>query len=106
MSLTKARTLDKLLDKILLTMKDKPPSSSLVNRLEKKVNKLLKAAYSKYCTATLVLWGLRLLFWGYVEDVAPTLPMLHQIGFLGSNAIVNGLKYGKEKNLGPSSILR
>lgn len=102
MSIAKARNLDKLLDQILLTMKDRPPSSSLVNRIEKKVNKLLKAVYSKYCTATLVLWGLRLLFYGYVEDLAPTMPMLHQIGFIGSNAVVNALKYGKQRNLGPS----
>jgi len=91
----------RILDQTLEKMREQPPNLGLIARIERKVEKVLKEKYSKYPTATLVVWGLRLFDYAYS---VPTTPNIHLIGFLGSEAMINALKYGQQVDLGPNRL--
>jgi hypothetical protein len=87
------------LNRILSKLDAEPQNLEIVERIEKHLDGVIREKFSTYSSATLVIWALRLLRFGYRSNNTRA---NHMLCFLSAEAICYALRYGEQENLGPN----
>jgi len=86
------------LNDFLSELRERPQNLDCVKKIDEELSKTIENKFSKYSTATLVIWALRLFRFGYLSRSSRE---NHRLGFISAEVLVNALKFGKAEPLGP-----